>query len=202
MKLFDLIKKNYDPNATYTSASVLLYYKSNQASVSIKGTKMGEVDGIIKNINFSKFMSTDKDTVSDYRSDDVMNIIKVFGEKMTDYTNKNSLIKLAKEINPFYIDEKARYLAKLHFADLMIAEMPWYGKVLLNRAYKKHGYDVAVDRLFSLLMISSKDHIETFYNEFLHHLVHGKDQSDSKSAGGFNQVEIFMIESIFGLIGK
>lgn len=121
---------------------------------------------------------------------------------MIDYSDKNSLIKLAKTINRNYIDDKAKYLAKLHFSNLMIAELPWYAKILLNRVYKKYGYDIAVERLYNLFMISNKDNVDMYYEQFLNHLVHGKDTTDNNSAGGFNKVEIIMIESIFGLIGK
>ena len=119
-----------------------------------------------------------------------------------DHTNKNDLIKLAKALSFEYVDDKAMALAKLHFAGLMDVEIPWYLNFLLNRAYKKHGYDAATNRLYNILMTSSKDDVDTYYMEFLHHIVHGTDESDSKSAGGFNIIQLLMIESIFNLNEK
>lgn len=121
---------------------------------------------------------------------------------MIDYSDKNSLIKLAKNINRNYIDDKARYLAKLHFANLIVAELPWYVKILLNRVHKKYGYDAAVEQLYNIYMNSNKNDIDMYYDRFLHNIVHGNNTTDINSAGGFNKVEIIMISSIFGLIGE
>ena len=76
MNIFDILPQHINPCHSYTNASILLYYGTDEASVIISGKRVEKNDrGFSEVKNFSKFISTTKDMIGDLTSKDIMSFI-------------------------------------------------------------------------------------------------------------------------------
>lgn len=120
-----------------------------------------------------------------------------------DASDKNDLIKLCKKLNDFSSIEKAYYIAELHYTGLFKMKTNFIINGILKFVYKIKGYNVAVYYLQNLLLMQGNNAIDDIYAKFLYHIMYGTNTEDQfSSSGGFSQIEINMILSIFNFLGK
>lgn len=109
------------------------------------------------------------------------------------YENKNDLIKIAKEMSKVTSPiVKAKIAAECILQKIMNTNLPFISRMIINTVYKLKGYDAAVNLIATSIIPSSPES----YENIIHYLVHGKDISNDKSAGGFNQEELYILQSI------
>lgn len=111
--------------------------------------------------------------------------------------NKNDLITFTKDIiknTDTSINVKSLFVSEIIYTGLMKSNIVF--DYLISYTKKIISYDKNCINLAKLLRVYSPENINSIFDDFIHHLVHGKNIDDETDAGGFSQIELYMIQSI------
>ena len=114
-----------------------------------------------------------------------------------DSKNKNDLIIFVKDIiKNVDTSNKVRslFVSELIYTGLMKSNIILDNIIKFTK--KIISYDKNCIILSKILRNYSPDSIDTIFDSFIHHLIHGKNVGDNTDAGGFSQIELYMIESV------
>ena len=112
--------------------------------------------------------------------------------------NKNDIIIFAKDIynNIGYssVRVQALFISEIIVCKLMLTNTIFDNYITIL----KHIF--TYDRLviiISKMLLLQKEQIDNIFESFLYHLLHGNNKDDVSDAGGFSQIELYMIQSIY-----
>lgn len=110
---------------------------------------------------------------------------------MIDSSNRNSIEKIVKTIEEANLSQtnKALFVSECLVQKLMITNMLFVTKFLLSLVYKFKGYN----ELCNVISVSILPDVNRLFENVLQHILNSEYEN---IAGGFNQEELYILQSI------
>jgi hypothetical protein len=111
-----------------------------------------------------------------------------------DNTSKEFIQKLADEIIDIPYENKSKFAIAMLRQGLI--RSPWIFRIMIKLLGEEKFYE-----LLDIVYVHKRELLELFYDDFLNHLLNGKDTYDSTSVGGYSLTELEVIVDTIKVFG-
>lgn len=119
-----------------------------------------------------------------------------------DYRDEDDVMAVAQDISRVPVDKFGPIIPAI--VELGLMKFPWFVRVMIWISHKWFNATIKsiYDHMFTKPSnVDMHPVMQDFKDSLIHHILHGKDKTDQKSFGGFNENEFITLQELLDSFG-